>query len=402
MATWRDDIVHALNSLGGSAALADIYAEVRRIRPLPHPQSFEEVIRRTIEQASSDTQSYTGPDLFRSINGVGGGVWGLRSRDRNARERVRTESGMTLDAEFSVAPESDGFAIVIESRGGGHGSAAKRHPDYQDSMRFLLSRLAAAGATLADATVESRETAALPHQEKVLEIAPPFPVSLASEDPEEIRLRLGRAQALIGRARGAPRGGNSTKRIRLFVRFPGSGWTVGRARELLAYGTSDIAMDEVANIEAIVDPQKGQRYASDVRTKIAVERRAMDLAKAWLSDDGWTVRDVSKSRSYDLHCAKQGQELRVEVKGTRGGGDTILITRNELNHARDHANVHLAIVSRIVIDRDSKGAPSASGGVLRWYQPWVIKDSDLEAIAFEWTSARSALATTRTRAVRSR
>ena len=62
------------------APLADIYEELRRLRPKPHPQNFDAIIRRTLENNSSDSDSYSGTnDLFYSVDGIGGGVWGLRS-----------------------------------------------------------------------------------------------------------------------------------------------------------------------------------------------------------------------------------------------------------------------------------------------------------------------------------
>ncbi|WP_298191652.1 hypothetical protein [Novosphingobium sp.] len=79
---WREDIVHALENLGGSAELSDIYKEVRKIRREGNrtlPPSTEAVIRRELENNSSDSESFTGTrNLFRSVNGIGQGHWALR------------------------------------------------------------------------------------------------------------------------------------------------------------------------------------------------------------------------------------------------------------------------------------------------------------------------------------
>jgi len=79
MASWRDDITQALTNLGGAATLDQVYAEILRIRPGPHPASLEAIIRRTLEEHSSDSASFRGPDLFRSVDGLGRGRWGLRT-----------------------------------------------------------------------------------------------------------------------------------------------------------------------------------------------------------------------------------------------------------------------------------------------------------------------------------
>ncbi len=81
MKTWVEDISESLVNLGGVAKLADIYSEVKRIRPLPHPKSIEATIRGAIERNSSDSDAHTGGrDIFFSAKGLGGGIWGLRSK----------------------------------------------------------------------------------------------------------------------------------------------------------------------------------------------------------------------------------------------------------------------------------------------------------------------------------
>jgi hypothetical protein len=80
MATWAEDIVAALTVLGGTGSYDDIYAEVARIRGYL-PPSWKEIIRRRIEDLSSDSEGFKGgADLFYSAEGLGQGVWGLRAK----------------------------------------------------------------------------------------------------------------------------------------------------------------------------------------------------------------------------------------------------------------------------------------------------------------------------------
>ena len=75
---WVDDVRAALYSLGGSASLHNIYREVknrRRAAGRSLPRTLEAVIRRTIEDHSSDSANYKGIDYFRLI---GRGEWSLR------------------------------------------------------------------------------------------------------------------------------------------------------------------------------------------------------------------------------------------------------------------------------------------------------------------------------------
>lgn len=80
--TWLSDVVATLSNLGGEAHYDDIYQEaekVRKDRNAPWPKSAKAIIRRTLEEQSSDTKSFKGEDLFYSVQGIGSGVWGLRS-----------------------------------------------------------------------------------------------------------------------------------------------------------------------------------------------------------------------------------------------------------------------------------------------------------------------------------
>ncbi len=60
----------------------DLYDEVYRMRGGDVPRTFEDVIRRTIQTHSSDSNGFGGTDLFRSVDGLGGGHWGLREQNR--------------------------------------------------------------------------------------------------------------------------------------------------------------------------------------------------------------------------------------------------------------------------------------------------------------------------------
>lgn len=129
---------------------------------------------------------------------------------------------------------------------------------------------------------------------------------------------------------------------------------------------------------------RAQGFGLSPAARRAVEARAMDVATQFYEHNGWTVVDVSNARSYDLVCSRGGQELHVEVKGTTGQGEKVLLPRNEVTHARKHyPNVALFIVYGIKL---SKGPPPvATGGEARVLSPWDIDAGKLEPLAFSYS-----------------
>jgi len=78
--SWVNDIIEALNILGGDAKYSDIYKETKKIRSSKErswPQSAKATIRRTVEDHSSDSIIFKGKNVFYSISGLGKGRWGL-------------------------------------------------------------------------------------------------------------------------------------------------------------------------------------------------------------------------------------------------------------------------------------------------------------------------------------
>lgn len=78
MPSWEEDIVSALTKLGGTGTYAEIYDAVKALRT-DLPASWKDIIRRQIQDHSSDSAGYKNvADIFFSVEGLGRGVWGLR------------------------------------------------------------------------------------------------------------------------------------------------------------------------------------------------------------------------------------------------------------------------------------------------------------------------------------
>lgn len=122
----------------------------------------------------------------------------------------------------------------------------------------------------------------------------------------------------------------------------------------------------------------GQGFSTDAEQRRLIEKAAMQAATQHYEEQGYTVEDQSASQPYDLFCMKDGESLFVEVKGTTGEGNQIVLTRGEVMYARaNQARMHLFIRSGIVI-RDG----IATGGSDRILPNWAPEGDRLEPISF--------------------
>lgn len=83
---WKHDVRAALKACGGEAHLREIYEKVRKIRMEQGrsiPLNLQAIVRRELEHNSSDSNVFTGNhDWFRSVGGLGKGVWALRTLEQ--------------------------------------------------------------------------------------------------------------------------------------------------------------------------------------------------------------------------------------------------------------------------------------------------------------------------------
>jgi len=122
--------------------------------------------------------------------------------------------------------------------------------------------------------------------------------------------------------------------------------------------------------------QGGQGHQGDPEERRAVEVWAVQIATDYYEQQGYEVEDVGARCSYDLRCTKGSADLHVEVKGTRGHGTSVILTKNEVSHARVHRPVSLFIVTGIKTERTPEGI-KAHGGMNHILDPWEIDAGEL-------------------------
>jgi hypothetical protein len=154
------------------------------------------------------------------------------------------------------------------------------------------------------------------------------------------------------------------------------------------YRASDIRSNPVAGAEAesaaaaegALARSKGQGFARTPEQRRAIEDHSMKVAKKHSIKDGYSVEDVSRKRSYDLLCKRRRVELHVEVKGTTTDGDVIVLTNNEVKHARN-ANNSCAL---FVVHSIHLHGQSASGGKQFLLKPWRPQQALLTPVSFTY------------------
>lgn len=144
-----------------------------------------------------------------------------------------------------------------------------------------------------------------------------------------------------------------------------------------------------ADIISVVQPRRkgaqGQGFGLSSAQRRAIESRAVVVATEILEASGWSVEDVGSHSSYDLHATRGDSFLFVEVKGSTGSAQTVLLTKNEVRLHRDsHPRTALIVVSGIELRND--GATwTGSAGQPVVFHPWIPDEVDLEPITFRYS-----------------
>ncbi|ACU39368.1 HNH endonuclease [Actinosynnema mirum] len=133
---------------------------------------------------------------------------------------MTSDSGKQLNAAFSVVPDGDGLAVVLESSSGADRQRPNaRNPDYRAALELLLRRLGALDAVLTAVLVDSSVVQRLSEEKRTLPLER-LPLAECS-DFHGLRKQLTQLQRGIGQSGGKASSGNATRRLRLRVDVPG-------------------------------------------------------------------------------------------------------------------------------------------------------------------------------------
>lgn len=143
-----------------------------------------------------------------------------------------------------------------------------------------------------------------------------------------------------------------------------------------------ILLNEEINI--LSHSSNSKNFGLNSSEKKVIEKHAVAMAIEFLKSLGFTqVHDVGDFESFDLLAKSNTSTLKVEVKGTTGLAEAIVLTRNEVNlQLNAYPDNALIVVKNILLDRVDN--VSASQGEIMFISPWKINEENLTPISFNY------------------
>ena len=150
---------------------------------------------------------------------------------------------------------------------------------------------------------------------------------------------------------------------------------------LLIDATGDAEKEIEDIIESHQTTRSGQGFKITPELRKKIEEYSVAKAIKYFKCNKYSVINVGSVKSYDLDCTKDGDTLRVEVKGTQTQGDSVILTPNEVKNAKKHKTA-LYVLHSIKVDIFRKTYRLA-GGKEKVINPWNInKHGNLKPLSY--------------------
>ncbi|MDQ7839237.1 MAG: DUF3883 domain-containing protein [Thermodesulfobacteriota bacterium] len=127
--------------------------------------------------------------------------------------------------------------------------------------------------------------------------------------------------------------------------------------------------------------RKGQGFIASPEVRRQIEDYAMKTAIEFFRNKGYRVEDSHLTQPYDLKAVKGLETWHIEVKGTSGCGEEVVLTFNEVHFAREHKD---SMILFVVGDVEvlPKEPIQVRGGNVRLLQPWDIEKGTLKPVSY--------------------
>ncbi|BCW11498.1 hypothetical protein NtRootA4_25620 [Arthrobacter sp. NtRootA4] len=127
---------------------------------------------------------------------------------------------------------------------------------------------------------------------------------------------------------------------------------------------------------------RGQGVQMDAAIRRTIENAAQDRLMKEYRDQGWTVTDTRLNSPYDALAVKGTEKIYLEAKGTQSQGKSVILTRNEVKHARLHPGTCVIGIWSGMRLVDGEVDPSVGDFRVLDFNP---ASEDLNARDFDWT-----------------
>ncbi len=150
---------------------------------------------------------------------------------------------------------------------------------------------------------------------------------------------------------------------------------------LLVDTTGDAEKDIEDLIESHRTNQSGQGFKITPQLRKLIEEYSVKKAIKYFEKLKYSVKNVGGTKSYDLECSKNGDLLRVEVKGSQTNGESVILTPKEVRNAKNHKTA-LYVLHSIRVDMIRKRF-KLSMGKGKIIKPWDInKQGKLKTLSY--------------------
>ena len=384
-----DAIIQSLHNLGGQSDLEDIYIEVNKVRATPNPS-----IRARLYEHASECDAYkkTNPDLFESTDGKGGGTWRFRTKNKSIpgpstwldeiidikkfeigalykKKDIRLISGLSksngprepwtgivrlanavllfVNLDKTDADESlkfkdffDGSDFFWESRNSDSIETTYIKEMLDGIPVYLFCRISKKGDF-----VYVGELNAVNYDDTVSPMQFQFELIDFQENPNE-NLQL-----------------------------------------LYKWKPNDVVrVPKISTSKPQKNRKSSQGFIKDSKKKVLIELHAMKVAYEHYSDNGYEIEDCSGLRNlgYDYRCKKGNELIEVEVKGTTTHGNSVILTRNEVDNAKttqNRADLFIVHSMDILVNDGDYDVISHKVNII---ENWTPIDSSLEALTYSY------------------
>lgn len=137
--------------------------------------------------------------------------------------------------------------------------------------------------------------------------------------------------------------------------------------------------------QKVIQHLGSQGYQIDSKEKDLIEQYSMEKAIEYYESQGYTVTDMHVGRPFDLLCIKDNHEILVEVKGSKNCNiQKVHLSYGEVLKNMGGALMELLVVDGIILKKENDNL-TPSGGAIKVYKDWVVKNEDIKPITYEYT-----------------